>query len=296
MRFAPPRGARDATSARCWSPSRASSGTRFSPPTRTSGFSARASSSICAFRRASRASTARERSKRAPRRSSPEQILLITLPKVDRATQSSAWFSALERRRESRSPSTRSNATRFPRGSPRASLASASALPARRSPSSPTGARATSSRRSRKSKSSALLLPEGELDADAVERAVTDVARYDVFQLSEAWLARDAARALRIIDALEAEGEGMPLLLWQLGGGHPRAGGSAGGDGGRNPGGRGAAQRARLGKAAGGDGARGTARKAGNARRRSCRRSRGSTRSPRASAAATCGTSSARSR
>ncbi len=62
-----------------------------------------------------------------------------------------------------------------------------------------------------------LLLPEGELAADAVERAVTDVARYDVFQLSEAWLAGDAARALRIIAALEAEGEGIQLLLWQLG-------------------------------------------------------------------------------
>ena len=63
----------------------------------------------------------------------------------------------------------------------------------------------------------ALLLPEGELAAEDVERAVTDVARYDVFQLSEAWLGADAARALRIIAALEAEGEGIPLLLWQLG-------------------------------------------------------------------------------
>ena len=48
-------------------------------------------------------------------------------------------------------------------------------------------------------------------------RAVTDVARYDVSQLSEAWLAGERARALRIIAALEAEGEGLPLLLWQLG-------------------------------------------------------------------------------
>ena len=115
------------------------------------------------------------------------------------------------------SPSIRWSATRFPRGSPRASRASGSASRRRRSPFSPTAAKATCSRRTRKSKSSGLLLPEGELDADAVERAVTDVARYDVFQLSEAWLAADAARALRIIAALEAEGEGMPLLLWQLG-------------------------------------------------------------------------------
>jgi len=62
-----------------------------------------------------------------------------------------------------------------------------------------------------------LLLPEGEIGAEAVLRVVTDVARYDVFELSEAWLLGDAARAIRIIAALEAEGEGLPLLLWQLG-------------------------------------------------------------------------------
>ena len=62
-----------------------------------------------------------------------------------------------------------------------------------------------------------LLLPEGEIPCEAAERAVADVARYDVAQLSEAWLAGDAVRALRIIAALEAEGEGLPLLLWQMG-------------------------------------------------------------------------------
>ena len=62
-----------------------------------------------------------------------------------------------------------------------------------------------------------LLLPQGELDPAAVEDAVADVARFDVFQLSEAWLAGDAARACRILTSLENEGEGVPLLLWQLG-------------------------------------------------------------------------------
>lgn len=63
----------------------------------------------------------------------------------------------------------------------------------------------------------ALLLPEGELDHERVLAAVADVARFDVFQLSEAWLAGEAARALRILAALEAAGEGVPLILWQLG-------------------------------------------------------------------------------
>jgi DNA polymerase-3 subunit delta len=55
------------------------------------------------------------------------------------------------------------------------------------------------------------------MDHEAVLRAVADVARFDVFQLSEAWLAGDAARAMKIIAALEAEGEALPHLLWQLG-------------------------------------------------------------------------------
>jgi len=62
-----------------------------------------------------------------------------------------------------------------------------------------------------------VLLPEGELEQAAVENAVADVAGFDVFPLSEAWLSGDAARACRILAALENEGEGVPLLLWQLG-------------------------------------------------------------------------------
>jgi DNA polymerase-3 subunit delta len=62
-----------------------------------------------------------------------------------------------------------------------------------------------------------LLLPEGELEHERVLAAVADVARFDVFHLSEAWLAGDAARALRILSALESAGEGVPLILWQLG-------------------------------------------------------------------------------
>ena len=62
----------------------------------------------------------------------------------------------------------------------------------------------------------ALLLPEGELAHESVEAAVADVARYDIFELSEAWLAGDAARSVRILRALEAEGEAPTLAIWQL--------------------------------------------------------------------------------
>jgi len=63
----------------------------------------------------------------------------------------------------------------------------------------------------------ALLLPPGLLEHDDVERAVANVARYDIQELSEAWLAGDAARTLRIVDGLRGEGEPITLVAWQLG-------------------------------------------------------------------------------
>ena len=46
--------------------------------------------------------------------------------------------------------------------------------------------------------------------------AVADVARYDVFELSEAWLAGDAARTLRILSMLREAAEPVTLAIWQL--------------------------------------------------------------------------------
>ena len=62
----------------------------------------------------------------------------------------------------------------------------------------------------------ALLYPAGELSFDAVEVAVLNVARYDVFKLGEAVLAAQPARALRMLDGLRAEGEAAVLVHWTL--------------------------------------------------------------------------------
>ncbi|WP_085314385.1 DNA polymerase III subunit delta [Derxia lacustris] len=61
-----------------------------------------------------------------------------------------------------------------------------------------------------------LLHPEGRLDTEAVKDAVLNVARYDVFKLSEALLAGDAPRYARMLAGLEGEGEALPLVLWTL--------------------------------------------------------------------------------
>ena len=62
----------------------------------------------------------------------------------------------------------------------------------------------------------ALLFSAGPLSFEQVKDSVMDVARYDVFKLSEAMLAGDAARFARILDGLRGEGTATVLVLWAL--------------------------------------------------------------------------------
>jgi len=62
----------------------------------------------------------------------------------------------------------------------------------------------------------ALLYPEGRLSLEQIRDAVLNVARYDVFKLSEAMLAGDVARVVRMLDGLKGEGEALPLILWTV--------------------------------------------------------------------------------
>jgi len=145
----------------------------------------------------------------------PDNVTLVTLPRLDGAAKSSAWFSALsdagvaiavypverdalpgwiaQRLSRQKQRATRETLTFL------ADACEGNLLAARQ-----------------EIEKLALLLPEGELDHDAVERAVADVARFDVFELSHAWLAGDAARTVRILRALEAEGDAPTLAIWQL--------------------------------------------------------------------------------
>jgi DNA polymerase-3 subunit delta len=145
-----------------------------------------------------------------------DDVMLVTLPKLDRATQNAAWFAALADagvaiavwpldREELPSWIT----ARLARQQQRAG-ADTLAFLAERCEGNLLAAR-------QEIEKLGLLLPPGELAFADVERAVADVARYDVFDLSAACLGGDAARAVRILNALEAEGEGLPLILWQVG-------------------------------------------------------------------------------
>ncbi len=61
-----------------------------------------------------------------------------------------------------------------------------------------------------------LLLPAGQVDGDAVRRAVADSARFDVFDLTAAALEGSVARCVRIVAGLRDEGVEPTLVLWAL--------------------------------------------------------------------------------
>lgn len=142
-------------------------------------------------------------------------VTLITLPRLDKATQNSKWFSALAEH------GVVVAAEDIPRH----------ALPAwiggrlkRQQQSADNDTLAFLADRVegnllaawQEIRKLALLYPAGALSFEQVKDAVMDVARYDVFKLSEAMLAGDAARYARILDGLRAEGTATVLILWAL--------------------------------------------------------------------------------
>ena len=153
---------------------------------------------------------------RQARHLSPDNVMLVTLPRLDRATQSSAWFSALGETGVTiavpaieRAALPAWVAERLLRNDQRVARDTLAFL-ASRCEGNLLAARQEIDKL-------ALLLPPGQLAHEDVARAVADVARYDIHELSEAWLLGDAARTLRIVDMLRAEGEPITLAVWQLG-------------------------------------------------------------------------------
>lgn len=61
-----------------------------------------------------------------------------------------------------------------------------------------------------------LLRGAGPVDAAAITGLVADHARYDVYTLVDAALAGSAARSVRILGGLQAEGTAPPVVVWAL--------------------------------------------------------------------------------
>ena len=61
-----------------------------------------------------------------------------------------------------------------------------------------------------------LLYPEGKLTEEQIRSSILKVARYNVFELTEAMLAGDLPRLNRMLDGLKGEGEPLVLILWSV--------------------------------------------------------------------------------
>lgn len=144
-----------------------------------------------------------------------DTLTLITLPKLDWTAQKSQWFSALERQ---------------------GVVVSADDIPRNQLPDWLAGRlqrQAQSTDRAtldfladrcegnllaayQEIQKLALLFPPGTLTFEQVKESIMDVARYDIFKLSEALLNGNATRYAHILDGLRAEGTATVLILWAI--------------------------------------------------------------------------------
>jgi DNA polymerase-3 subunit delta len=148
-------------------------------------------------------------------RPSAEILLLVSLPRLDRATQASAWFSALSRAgllvdvwpvERARLPAW--IAERLARQKQRAPREALEFLADR--------VEGNLLAAHQEVQKLALLAPEGEISLEQLREVVANVARYDAYTACEAMLACDAGRYVRVIDGLKSEGEAPSLVLWAL--------------------------------------------------------------------------------
>jgi DNA polymerase III subunit delta len=146
---------------------------------------------------------------------SDDVLTLVSLPKLDRATMASAWFATLESCgvMVSANEVTRAELptwlqARLVSQEQRADRDALQFLVDRVE-----GNLVAAQQELRKL---ALLFPQGALTFDMVKDAVLDVARYDIFGLSEAMLSGNVTRFVRTLEGLRSEGEAPPLILWSL--------------------------------------------------------------------------------
>jgi DNA polymerase-3 subunit delta len=147
---------------------------------------------------------------------SPDNVLLITSPKIDAAIQKTAWFNAIDKTgvvvqvwpvdaRELPGWVGR----RLGQAGFRAGADVAQMIAARVEGNLLAAAQEV--------QKLALLFDQGAaLTVADVERAVADSSRYTVFDLADRALAGDGAGALKVLRGLQGEGEEPTLILWSL--------------------------------------------------------------------------------
>jgi DNA polymerase-3 subunit delta len=147
-------------------------------------------------------------------------VTLVFLPRLDKATKSTAWFSALEQNGVTIATDVIER-TALPHW-----LAQRLQAHGQRVAAGDEGQRTLQFFADRvegnllaahqEVQKLALLYPPGELSFEQVEQAVLDVARYDVFKLSPAVLGGQLLRVQRMLDGLRAEGVAEVLVHYTL--------------------------------------------------------------------------------
>lgn len=152
--------------------------------------------------------------------SNPDVLTLVTLPRLDAATQKSAWFTALAESGVALKidPIERAALPNW--------IGQRLALQGQRVAPGEDGRRALQFVAERvegnllaahqEIQKLGLLYPQGVLSFEQIHDAVLNVARYDVFKLNEAMLTGDAGRLARMLDGLQGEGEASVLVLWAV--------------------------------------------------------------------------------
>ncbi|AWW49118.1 DNA polymerase III subunit delta [Polynucleobacter paneuropaeus] len=150
----------------------------------------------------------------------PETIFCIVLPRLDMKTKSSAWFSSLDE------AGMAVQIDSLDRGHLPSWIAGRLQKQGQSIQSGPAGQRALEFiaeqvegnliAAHQEIQKLGLLYPAGELSEEQVRSAILKVARYNVFELSEAMLAGDLPRVNRMLDGLKGEGEPLVLILWSI--------------------------------------------------------------------------------
>jgi DNA polymerase-3 subunit delta len=153
-------------------------------------------------------------------RLAPDVLTLVQLPRLDFQQQKSAWFAALD------GAGVSLRLEPIERRALPAWLAQRLSLQGQRVMAGDAGQRTLGFFADRvegnllaahqEMQKLALLHPPGELSFEQVEAAVLNVARYDIPKLLEALWGGQSARALRMLDGLQAEGESAVFVHWSM--------------------------------------------------------------------------------
>ena len=165
-------------------------------------------------------STALQQLAELARQGGDDTLWLVSLPRLDKATKTGAWFSALD------GAGISIQVDPIERAALPAWLGKRLAAQGHQLEAGDAGQHALQFFSDRvegnllaahqELQKLALLYPPGELTFAQIESAVLNVARYDVFKLSDAALSGNLARTQRMLEGLRAEGEPEVLVHFAL--------------------------------------------------------------------------------